>query len=448
MGDLFGNDDETSLVQGLSSPASDLAPLAEALRPKTLNEVIGQGHLLGPDGSIRRLIDNNHLPSLILWGPPGVGKTTIAALLAKEVGLEVTPISAIFTGVAELKKLFDKAEHSYQKGRKSVLFVDEIHRFNKSQQDSFLPLVERGVIILIGATTENPSFALNRALLSRAQVCVLNALGLDDLETLLLRAENHLGSLSLTKEARSALIAMAGGDGRYLLNLVEALSHNGTVDKPIDCAELEGRLQKRPALYDKDQDGHYGLISALHKSVRGSDPDGALYWLLRMLDAGEDPRFLARRLIRMASEDIGLADPTALGVCMAAAAAYDRLGSPEGELMLAQAVVHLSTAPKSNALYLAYKKALVCVKRTDHLPPSLHSINAPTSLMKQLGAGRDYLYDHDDPDGFSGQNHFPDGMQREIFYQPVSRGYETRIGERLAIWQKLREQKKGSCLDE
>lgn len=441
MGDLFGHDQEPLKDQALScEPAS--APLAEALRPLSLDDVIGQKHLLGPKGSLRRLVDRKHLPSLILWGPPGVGKTTIAMLLAEAVGLKVMPISAIFSGVADLKKIFESAEIAFQTGQKSVLFVDEIHRFNKSQQDSFLPLVERGVIILIGATTENPSFALNRALLSRAQVYVLNPLQPEELKVLYERAQTRLGGLNLTIEARQALIAMACGDGRSLLNLIETIAKDEITAEPMDISAIEERLQRRLPLYDRDQDGHYGLISALHKSVRGSDPDAALYWFLRMMDAGEDPRFLARRLIRMASEDIGLADPSALSVCVAAATAYERLGSPEGDLILAQAVVHLSTSPKSNSLYLAYKKALASAKKTDHLHPAPHSVNAPTALMKALGAGKNYEYDHDDPDGFSGQSHFPEAMEREVFYRPKAVGYEAKITERINYWKGLRAQKK------
>ena len=414
-------------------------PLADRLRPTSLNEVIGQDHLVGADGPIGRMLAQGRLASMILWGPPGVGKTTIAQLLAKDAGLEFDAISAIFSGVKDLRAAFDRAESRRTLGKGTLLFVDEIHRFNRAQQDGFLPFVERGVVTLVGATTENPSFELNGALLSRCQVMVLKRLNEDAQNKLLARAEAEMGAkLSLTDDARHALIGMADGDGRYLLNLAEEIfAVSG--DKPMDAAALSAMLQKRAPSYDKDREEHYNLISALHKSVRGSDPDAALYWFCRMLEGGEDPLFLARRIVRMASEDIGLADPTGLMIAGEAARTYERLGSPEGELALAHAVVHLATAPKSNAVYTAYKAARSAAKQTGSLMPPAHILNAPTSMMKDLGYGAGYEYDHDAEGGFSGQNYFPDGMERQSFYQPKGAGREGAIKERLEAWAKKRE---------
>ena len=413
-------------------------PLADRLRPTSLNEVIGQDHLVGADGPIGRMLAQGRLASMILWGPPGVGKTTIAQLLAKDAGLEFDAISAIFSGVKDLRAAFDRAESRRTLGKGTLLFVDEIHRFNRAQQDGFLPFVERGVVTLVGATTENPSFELNGALLSRCQVMVLKRLNEDAQNKLLARAEAEMGrKLSLTDDARQALIGMADGDGRYLLNLAEEIfAVSG--DKPMDAAVLSAMLQKRAPSYDKDREEHYNLISALHKSVRGSDPDAALYWFCRMLEGGEDPLFLARRIVRMASEDIGLADPTGLMIAGEAARTYERLGSPEGELALAHAVVHLATAPKSNAVYTAYKAARSAAKQTGSLMPPAHILNAPTSMMKDLGYGAGYEYDHDAEGGFSGQNYFPDGMERQSFYQPKGAGREGAIKERLEAWAKKR----------
>ena len=413
-------------------------PLADRLRPTSLSEVIGQDHLVGADGPIGRMLAQGRLASMILWGPPGVGKTTIAQLLAKDAGLEFDAISAIFSGVKDLRAAFDRAESRRTLGKGTLLFVDEIHRFNRAQQDGFLPFVERGVVTLVGATTENPSFELNGALLSRCQVMVLKRLNEDAQDKLLARAEAEMGAkLSLTDDARHALIGMADGDGRYLLNLAEEVfAVSG--DKPMDAAALSAMLQKRAPSYDKDREEHYNLISALHKSVRGSDPDAALYWFCRMLEGGEDPLFLARRIVRMASEDIGLADPTGLMIAGEAARTYERLGSPEGELALAHAVVHLATAPKSNAVYTAYKAARSAAKQTGSLMPPAHILNAPTSMMKDLGYGAGYEYDHDTEGGFSGQNYFPDGMERQSFYQPQGAGREGAIKERLEAWAKKR----------
>ena len=413
-------------------------PLADRLRPKRLGDVIGQDHLVGSDGPIGRMLAQKRLASMILWGPPGVGKTTIARLLAADAGLEFDPISAIFSGVKDLRACFDRAEKRRSVGQGTLLFVDEIHRFNRAQQDGFLPFVEKGVVTLVGATTENPSFELNGALLSRCQVMVLKSLNETALDALLSRAENETGSrLPLNDDGRSALIAFADGDGRYLLNLAEEIfSYRGA--ETLDADGVARILQKRAPSYDKDREGHYNLISALHKSVRGSDPDAALYWFCRMLEGGEDPLFLARRIVRMASEDIGLADPTGLLVAGEAARTYERLGSPEGELALAHAVVHLATAPKSNALYSAYKRARIAARETGSLQPPAHILNAPTQMMKDLGYGEGYQYDHDAEDSFSGQNYFPDGMARENFYAPKGEGRESAIRQRLESWDKRR----------
>ncbi|ODT61044.1 MAG: AAA family ATPase [Phenylobacterium sp. SCN 69-14] len=414
------------------------SPLADRLRPQSLAEVVGQDHLLGPDGPIRRMAQARRLSSMILWGPPGTGKTTIARLLAKEAGYEFQQISAVFSGVADLKKAFEQARMRRAAGQSTLLFVDEIHRFNRAQQDGFLPFVEEGIVTLVGATTENPSFELNGALLSRSQVYVLKRLDDEALETLLAKAEAHEArQLPLEPEARAALVAMADGDGRYLLTLAETLFNIGTA-KPLSVGELGQMLQKRSPAYDKDREEHYNLISALHKSVRGSDPDAALYWLARMLGGGEDPLFIARRLIRMAVEDIGEADPMALVLANAAKETYDFLGSPEGELALAQVVVHLAAAPKSNAVYTAFKAAQRAAKETGSLTPPAHIRNAPTRLMKDLGYGKGYAYDHDVEGGFSGQNYFPEGMARQVFYQPKGEGVEARIKERLERWAQMR----------
>ncbi len=413
-------------------------PLAERLRPQTLGEVVGQEHLLGREGPIGRMAAAGRLSSMILWGPPGVGKTTIARLLAKTAGYEFQQISAVFSGVADLKKVFEQAKARRSAGQATLLFVDEIHRFNRAQQDSFLPYVEDGTVTLVGATTENPSFELNGAVLSRAQVYVLRRLDDAAIASLLERAEAEEGrALPLTPEARESLIAMADGDGRYALTLAETLFAIGQ-EAPLDPQGLAGVLQKRSPSYDKDREEHYNLISALHKSIRGSDPDAALYWLARMLVGGEEPLFIARRLVRAASEDIGLADPTSLLIANAAKDAYDFLGSPEAELHLAHAVVHLASAPKSNAVYIAYKAAMAAARETGSLTPPAHIRNAPTKLMKDLGYGKGYAYDHDAEGGFSGQNYFPDGMERRSFYRPKGEGAEAKIRQRLEAWADMR----------
>jgi len=413
-------------------------PLADRLRPKVLGEVIGQSQVLGADAPLTVMLGAGALTSLIFWGPPGVGKTTIARLLANETDLHFVQISAIFTGVPDLKKIFEAARIRHQNGQGTLLFVDEIHRFNKAQQDGFLPHMEDGTILLVGATTENPSFELNAAVLSRSQVLVLERLDPVDLELLAQRAEQELEcQLPLDQPARGALLEMADGDGRTLLNLIEQVAAWET-DTKFDKATLSTRLMRRAAQYDKSGDSHYNLISALHKSVRGSDPDAALYWFARMLEGGENPRFLARRITRMAVEDIGLADPQAQGVCLQSWEIYERLGSPEGELALAQAVAYLALAPKSNATYVAYKAARNAAKQTGSEPPPKHILNGATSLMKDQGYGVGYAYDHDAEDGFSGQNYFPDTMHRPEFYVPVERGHERELKKRVDYFAKLR----------
>jgi putative ATPase len=435
----------TDLFDSAGLSGSAPRPLADRLRPKTLLDVVGQDHLIGPEGALSRMLDSKRLSSIILWGPPGTGKTTIARLLAEDTGLEFEAISAIFSGVKELRAAFDRAEGRRKMGKGTLLFVDEIHRFNRAQQDGFLPFVESGVVTLIGATTENPSFELNGALLSRCQVLVLKRLDEAALEKLLQRAENmEKRRLPVTKAARAMILSMADGDGRYLLNLAEQAFAMMGEPGLLSPDDLGKSLSKRAAAYDKDREEHYNLISALHKSVRGSDPDAALYWFARMLEGGEDPLFLARRLIRMASEDIGLADPTALMIAGEAARTYERLGSPEGELALAQAVIHLATAPKSNAAYVAYKAARRAAAETGSLMPPKHILNAPTSMMKDQGYGTGYQYDHDAEDGFSGQDYFPDGMKRPAFYTPKGEGRERPIAEHLARLAELRARKKKS----
>ena len=419
-----------------------LRPLADMLRPKILDEVVGQDHLVGPDGSLQRMIASGKIASLIFWGPPGCGKTTLARILAQHTDLHFEQISAIFSGVAELKRVFESAKVRRKNGQGTLLFVDEIHRFNKSQQDAFLPVVEDGTIVLIGATTENPSFELNGALLSRSQVMVLKRLDDNALEKLLARAEAHYANnLPLNADARDSLKALADGDGRYLLTLVEQVFTQARPGETLDQTMLFSMVQKRAPLYDKKDDSHYNLISALHKSMRGSDVDATLYWFARMLDGGENPRYLARRMVRMATEDVGLADPQALPITLAAWETYERLGSPEGELALAEALAYLATAPKSNAVYVAFKAAKRAAKETGSLMPPKHILNAPTKLMKNEGYGAGYAYDHDTEDGFSGQSYFPDDMVREVFYDPPERGFEREIRKRLDYWAKLRKEK-------
>ena len=434
MADLFASD----------TPAPDTGPrpLADRLRPTKISEVIGQDQVLGPEAPLTVMLRAGALSSLVFWGPPGVGKTTIARLLARETDLHFVQISAIFTGVPDLKKVFEAARIRRQNGQGTLLFVDEIHRFNKAQQDGFLPHMEDGTILLVGATTENPSFELNAAVLSRAQVLVLERLDLRDLELLAQRAEQELDKpLPLDGHAREALLEMADGDGRALLNLIEQVMA-WDVDT-LDAEQLAKRLMRRAAQYDKSGDAHYNLISALHKSVRGSDPDAALYWFARMLEGGEDPRFLARRITRMAVEDIGLADPQAQSVCLQSWETYERLGSPEGELALAQALIYLALAPKSNATYVAYKGARKAAKETGSHAPPKHILNAPTSMMKDQGYGAGYAYDHDAEDGFSGQDYFPDGMGRMDLYQPVARGFERDLLKRVEYFAKLRAKRNG-----
>jgi len=415
-------------------------PLAERLRPDTLAKVVGQDHLTGPEGALTRMIASGTLGSLIFWGPPGTGKTTVARLLAGETGLAFEQISAIFSGVADLKKVFEAARLRRTNGKTTLLFVDEIHRFNKAQQDSFLPVMEDGTIVLVGATTENPSFELNAALLSRASVLTFKSHTPQSLAQLLERAETETGAgLPLDEDARASLIRMSDGDGRAVLSLAEEVWRTAKPDEIYDQQALQAVLQRRAPIYDKGADGHYNLISALHKSVRGSDPDAALYYLCRMLDAGEDPRFVGRRLVRMASEDIGNADPQALVVCNAAKDTYDFLGSPEGELALAQACVYLATAPKSNAVYVAYKQARAAAKTHGSLLPPKHILNAPTKLMKGEGYGEGYRYDHDEPDAFSGQDYFPEELGRQTYYDPPERGFEREVRKRLDYWAKRRQ---------
>ncbi|WP_427022914.1 replication-associated recombination protein A [Aureimonas ureilytica] len=444
MADLFGEAAPTEPRPRAAAPNTPArpGPLADRLRPRSLSEVVGQEHLTGPDGVLTRMLANGSLGSIIFWGPPGTGKTTVARLLASEVDFAFEQISAIFSGVADLKKVFETARMRRANGRQTLLFVDEIHRFNRAQQDSFLPVMEDGTVILVGATTENPSFELNAALLSRARVLTFHAHDETSLRHLLERAEEmEHRPLPLDGEARAVLLRMADGDGRAVLTLAEEVWRAAKPGEVLDAEVLQRVVQRRAPVYDKSQDGHYNLISALHKSVRGSDPDAALYYLCRMLDAGEDPLYLGRRLVRMAVEDIGLADPRALSIANAAKDAYDYLGSPEGELALAQATVYLASAPKSNAVYTAYKAAMRAAKENGSLLPPRHILNAPTKLMKEEGYGSGYAYDHDQPDAFSGQDYFPEALGRQSFYRPTDRGEEARIGARMAEWDRLRRQR-------
>ena len=437
MSDLFADDSPPMHI----AAAGPDAPLADRIRPASLDEIIGQDHITGPEGAIGRMVAAGKLSSLILWGPPGTGKTSIARLLADAVGMHYMAVSAVFSGVADLKKAFAEAEQVAKMGKKTLLFVDEIHRFNKAQQDGFLPFVERGVVTLVGATTENPSFELNAALLSRAQVLVLNRLDNIALEALLARAEQEEGKpLPVSEDARSALITSADGDGRFLLNQAETL-FSIDIANPLDPKAMSALLHRRMPVYDKGADGHYNLISALHKSMRGSDPQASLYWLARMLVAGEEPLYVLRRITRFASEDIGLADPQALQQCIAAKEAYQFLGSPEGELAIVQACLYCATAPKSNAAYMAQKSAWKAAKETGSLMPPANILNAPTNLMKDLGYGKGYAYDHDSDEGFSGDNYWPDDMERQDFYAPVERGFEAKLRQRLEHWEKLRNER-------
>ena len=435
MADLFA--DEDIPTRAPDAPVAN-APLADRARPKTLDEVVGQEHLTGPEGAIGRMVAAGRLASMILWGPPGTGKTTIARLLAGAVGLRFVAISAVFSGVADLKKVFAEARTAARAGQQTLLFVDEIHRFNRAQQDGFLPYVEDGTVTLVGATTENPSFEINAALLSRCQVLILRRLDHEALAELISRAEAlEDRRLPVTPEAREALIASADGDGRFLLNQIETLFSIG-LDQPLGPAELSDLLHRRVPVYDKDREGHYNLISALHKTIRGSDPQAALYYLARMLVAGEEPLYVLRRLTRAAVEDIGLADPNALLQCLAAKEMYDFLGSPEGEIGIVQACLYLATAPKSNATYVAQKKAWRSAEETGSLTPPMHILNAPTKLMKKVGYGKDYAYDHDSEEAFSGQNYWPEEMEPQSFYRPSDRGFEARVKERLDYWNERR----------
>jgi putative ATPase len=441
MPDLFA-DQDVPARPAETAPAN--APLADRLRPRSLDEIVGQEHLTGPEGAIGRMVAAGKLASMILWGPPGTGKTSIARLLADAVGLRFVAISAVFSGVADLKKIFAEARQMAKAGQQTLLFVDEVHRFNRSQQDGFLPYVEDGTVTLVGATTENPSFELNAALLSRCQVLILRRLDHEALDELVRRAEALEGRpLPVTPEAREALIASADGDGRFLLNQAETL-FSVEIDQPLGPAELSELLHRRVPVYDKDREGHYNLISALHKSLRGSDPQAALYYLARMLVAGEEPLYVLRRLVRFASEDVGLADPNALVHCLAAKDSYDFLGSPEGELAIAQACLYLATAPKSNAAYIAQKKAWRSASDTGSLMPPATILNAPTRLMKDIGYGKDYAYDHDSEDAFSGADYWPEEMEAQTFYEPTDRGFEARVRERIEFWTKRREELKQS----
>ncbi|MXP42549.1 AAA family ATPase [Altererythrobacter soli] len=437
MADLFADDLPPAAPEDV---AREDAPLADRLRPRSLDEVIGQDHLTGPQGAIGRMVAAGKLSSMILWGPPGTGKTSMARLLADAVGMRFVAISAVFSGVADLKKAFAEAERMRAAGQRTLLFVDEIHRFNRAQQDGFLPYVERGTVTLVGATTENPSFELNAALLSRAQVLILHRLDAEALGQLLARAEALEGPLPLTPEAREALIASADGDGRFLLNQAETL-YSAQIPEPLGPAELGAFLQRRVAVYDKDREGHYNIISAFHKALRGSDPQATLYYVARMLVAGEEPLFVLRRLTRAAVEDIGLADPQALAQCIAAKEAYQFLGSPEGELAIVQACLYCATAPKSNAAYKAQKAAWKSARETGSLMPPQNILNAPTKLMKDIGYGKGYAYDHDAEEGFSGANYWPEEMEPQTYYEPVERGFERQVKERIAYWNKLREQR-------